>query len=120
MISGVLLLNSKVWGTLSTFPRHIPASTLLVHVVTSISTLAMFGALSVAYSSVSLRTALANGEQSAGGLMAILLLGITIPAFLAWRLSIILGKNFHELFSAGLLNQSTTKSFSGRSIEFWR
>lgn len=120
MISGVLLINGKIWGTICTIPRHIPASTLLVHVITSISTLAMFGALSVASSSSDLRTVFHNDSQSPAGLMSMLLLGITIPAFLAWRLSVILSNNFQELFSAGLLNQGINKSFSGLSSEFWR
>ena len=119
MISGVLLLNSRIWTFLSTMPRHVPISSLVIHVVTSISTLAMFGALSAAMGTTSLASADVDAT-SMGGLISILLLGITVPALLSWRLSIVMSNNFQELFASGLLTGVNNKSFSGLSSEFWR
>ena len=120
MVSGVILLNSRAWSLITNSARRVNVSNLLIHVITCLTTLSMFAVTSTLLGSSSFPMELSARNENLGGLMSIFILGITLPALLAWRLGVILTNNFQELFSAGLLTNVTNKSFSGLSSEFWR
>lgn len=120
MISGVILLNSRVWALIANSARRMNISSLLIHVITCVTTIAMFAVASALIGSSSFSLNISSHPERLGGLMSVFLLGISLPALLAWRLGVLLSNNIQELFSAGFLTNTVTKSFSGLSSEYWR
>ena len=120
LVSGVLLLNAKVWTLLTNSARRVNVINTLIHIVTCITAVFMFAVTSVLLGSSSFTINFAAEPAQLAGLMSVFVLGITVPALLTWRLGVILTNNFQEYFSAGLLSNVVNKSFSGLSSEFWR
>ena len=119
ILAGNLLLLPNIATFLNRTQRNSPTlTTLLVHSITLISSLALFAALILPLINPINALSLAAGWRPALTTAALMLIGIACPALLAIRLARVLHQEYAELIGGNML--VTHRAFSGRASDFWR
>lgn len=119
ILAGNMLLLPNFASFLNRSQRNSPTlSTLLIHTITLISSLALFAALVLPILNPQNTLSIAGSWRQTLTTAALLLVGIACPGLLAARLARILHQEYSELFGGNML--VTHKTFSGRASEFWR